>query len=182
MLTGSPRLLLATMLPAVVLLPVLAAATDFAPGDVFLGVQGGQYQRFTNSGVYVETLLTGFRTYGTLSYTSEGELLRRYDVCTHTQLPDFAMLSGRTLYALRLLPPGDGSGGLLVAAASTVLRLDSAGNIVQSYDLPAIDQWFALSLDPNGRSFWSADLGRSFARFDIATGAAELGPLTISGS
>ena len=45
-------------------------------------------------------------------YTSEGESVKRYDVCNDTELSDFVSGLPGELYALRLLP----TGGLLVAA------------------------------------------------------------------
>jgi hypothetical protein len=36
--------------------------------------------------------------------------------------------------ALRLLPPGDGTGGLLVADRNNIKRLDGNGIVVQTYD------------------------------------------------
>jgi hypothetical protein len=107
----------------------------------------------------------------TLYYTSEAYDVMRYDVCTDTQLTDFntAPLTGRG-FALRLLP----SGHLLVAASETIIRLDAAGNVFQTYDTPTPgdeDGWFALNIDPDGKTFWSAsyDNGNVY-RFDIATG------------
>ena len=118
----------------------------------------------------------------TMFYTSEGFEVKRYDTATNTQLPDFAVLPDRPSFGLRLLPPGDGSGGLLVANAVNIKRLDGAGNVVATYDAPGQDTWFALNLDPNGTSFWSADLGTTNVyRFNIATGAVEVGPLPNPG-
>lgn len=90
----------------------------------------------------------------TLFYTSEGGLIRRFNVATNTQLANFADVGGNS-YALRLLPPGDGSGGLLVAHSTNVLRVNGSGAVVQTYDAPGEDLWFALNLDPDGTSFWS---------------------------
>lgn len=75
------------------------------------------------------------------------------------------------LYALRLLPPGDGTGGLLVAEPTAILRINENGTIVNRYDAD-VDGWFALNIAPDGRSFWSASTanGRIY-RWDIATGA-----------
>jgi YD repeat-containing protein len=105
----------------------------------------------------------------TLYYTSEGQRIMRYDVRTHTQLADFAHLpdgSGEA-YALRILPDG----GVLVADTLDIKRLDAAGNVIQTYDAPGDDQWFALNLDPDGKSFWSADIPTgNFVKFDIASG------------
>jgi hypothetical protein len=117
----------------------------------------------------------------TMFYTSEGRTIHRFDVVSDMQLPNFATLPGfgDFAFALRLLPPGDGSGGLLVGDTSNVKRLDAAGNVLQTYDAPGEDFWFALNLDPNGTSFWSAGLeSTNFYRFNISTGAVEVGPVT----
>jgi hypothetical protein len=125
----------------------------------------------------------------TMFYTSEGGRIMRYDVSgAGTQLPDFANIGGYS-YALRLLPPGDGTGGLLVAnnrgdGFSSIKRLDGAGNVVQTYDIPGYPPpgsgyaWFSLNLDPNGTSFWAGAYNTHvFYRFNIATGAVEVGPI-----
>jgi hypothetical protein len=71
-------------------------------------------------------------------------------------------------FALRIL--GDGS--ILVANREDVKHLDSLGNLLQSYDVTGNDSWFALNLDPDGVTFWSADFGTSqVCRFNIVTGA-----------
>jgi hypothetical protein len=107
-------------------------------------------------------------------------VIHRFDVATNTNLPDFANLGGgtRTLADLKLLPPGDGSGGLLVARTTDIKRLDGAGNVVQTYDVPGQDTWFGIALDPDGKSFWAqtSTPGAVF-RFNIASGAVDRGPL-----
>ena len=121
----------------------------------------------------------------TMFYTSEGRKIKRYDVSgSGTQLADFATLPGSdTAYALRLLPPGDGTGGLLVADTSNVKHLDSAGNVVNIYDAPGQDSWFSLNLDPDGKSFWAGDFSTGkFYKFDIATGSQLLAIDTGRGS
>ena len=118
----------------------------------------------------------------TLLYNSEDETIRRYDVATDTQLTPFATGLPSEGYGLRLLPPGDGSGGLLTAQTADVKRLDASGAVVQSYDAPGENLWFALNLDPNGTSFWSADLSTgNIYRFNIASGAIEVGPIPNPG-
>jgi DNA-binding beta-propeller fold protein YncE len=72
---------------------------------------------------------------GTIFYTSEGRKVKRFNVGTNTQLSDFATLPGSGVaFALRLLPPGDGSGGLLVADSTNIKRLNGSGAVVQTYD------------------------------------------------
>lgn len=118
----------------------------------------------------------------TIYYTSEGARVMAYDVSTGTQLTDFANVGG-TSYALRLLPPGDGSNGMLVAHQTDIVRLDASGVVVQGYDVAGADSWFALNLDPNGTSFWSGDINTGdFYRFNIATGAVEIGPVDAAGA
>ena len=111
----------------------------------------------------------------TLFYTSAGRVIQRFDVGSGQQLGDFAELPGAGhSEAIRLLPPGDGSGGLLVADGGDIKRLDEYGEVVGRYDAPGRDSWFALNLDPNGRSFWATDheADRVY-RFGLATGSIE---------
>jgi uncharacterized repeat protein (TIGR01451 family) len=120
----------------------------------------------------------------TMYYTDEGQVIHRWDVAHDAPLADFATLpagSPANGFGLRLLPPGDGTGGLLVADNNNIYRLNGAGTAVQTYNLPGggQDGWFGLNLDPDGTSFWSGSFIHSnFARFNIATGALELGPIS----
>ena len=105
----------------------------------------------------------------TLFYTSEGPSIKRFNVCNNMQLPDFATgVLHSAGFALRLLPDG----GLLVTDFQDIDRLDASGQVVQTYDVPGENCWFALNLDPDGASFWSADVCTSNVyKFDIASGA-----------
>jgi len=102
----------------------------------------------------------------TMFYTSEGFLIKRYDVCTDTQLANFATSTDRPLYALRLLPDG----GVLVANTVDIKRYDSSGTEIDSYDVTGVGDWFALNLDGDKTTFWSADFDGNVCRFNIATG------------
>ena len=105
----------------------------------------------------------------TMFYTSQGPNVKRYDVCSNRQLPNFnaAPSPGGAAHALRILPDG----GVLVAAVYTIVRLDSAGAAVQSYDVPGEpDLWMGLDLAGDG-TFWASNYGSSdIVRFDTATG------------
>lgn len=114
----------------------------------------------------------------TLFYTSEGSLVKRFNVCTTTQLADFATGVGctgdpefptcSTAYGIRLLPDG----GALVADSDAVRRLDSAGTVTQTYDAEGDDLWFSVALDPGGTAFWAGDGTTGDVRkFDLATGS-----------
>jgi hypothetical protein len=61
----------------------------------------------------------------------------------------------------------------------SVLKFNRARDIPASGE----DGWFALALDPNGSSFWAGNPNTSpnsgtFYRFNIATGAVEVGPIS----
>jgi len=120
----------------------------------------------------------------TMYYTSEGRKIKRYDVSTNTQLSDFAILPGSgTAFAFRLLSDG----GVIVADGYNIKRLDGTGTITKTYDVAGQDFWFALNLDPDGDSFWSADYTTGLIqRFNLDTGTLmdsfhSQGPLGPSG-
>jgi hypothetical protein len=152
-------------------------------GNVYVGQADGTHNvlKFDPSGTLLATFSPATEDRGTdwldlaadqctIFYTSEGLLVKRFDVCTNTQLPDFntAPLPGSAAYAHRLLP----SGGILVADTSEVVRLDASGNQIQTYTFPGTSLLFALNLDPDGTSFWTADIfsGEVF-KADIGTGS-----------
>jgi len=117
----------------------------------------------------------------TLYYTSEGTHVKRFDLSTGTQLPDWppigeiaGSLPGPHAFALRIL----NDGGVLVADTNQVVRLDSSGNIVQTYLASSLEPsnpspfLFALTLAPDGMSFWTADIFTgTVVNVNIATGA-----------
>jgi hypothetical protein len=110
----------------------------------------------------------------TIYYTSEDTSVRRYNVCTHTALPVFATgLTGPYCYALRLRPNRE----LMVACQEAVHRLSAQGVNLHTYpraDIGEIDAngLFAMNLDPDGTSFWTAGFssGNVF-HVDIESGA-----------
>jgi Ca2+-binding RTX toxin-like protein len=165
-------------------------------GNFYVGNASGNadVQKYDSSNNFVQSFNVATQNVGsdwidlasdqqTLFYTSEGSTIFRYDVASDTQLPPFATGIGSRNFALRLLPPGDGSGGLLAASSEDIKRLDGSGNVVQTYDAPGENGWFSLNLDPNRQSFWSGDLGtQNFYRFNLGTGAVEVGPIASGGS
>ncbi|MEA2971639.1 MAG: hypothetical protein QOG82_97 [Actinomycetota bacterium] len=113
----------------------------------------------------------------TLLYTSEGKLVKQFNVCSNVQLPDFATLPiagdnttnpTTSAYGLRILPSGE----VLVAAAASVYRLSPAGVVVRTYTVPRTSQLLTVTLDSDLATFWVGDLptGR-VARVELATGA-----------
>ncbi len=119
----------------------------------------------------------------TLYYTSEGQLVKRFDLSANegvgAQLPDFySGLLGIYAYALRILPDGE----VLVADSDRVVRLKDTGDgvvVAQTYLASSLEdvefpQLFALTLDSDGKSFWTADLSQSTVwKVDLATGAID---------
>ena len=104
----------------------------------------------------------------TMFYTSEGSTIKRYDVCTNTQLADFASGLTGPIFAFRILPDG----GVLVAETSQVQRLNSSGAVVSTYTDPGGTTLFALNRDPNGTQFWTGDLANgNIFRFNISPSA-----------
>jgi hypothetical protein len=120
----------------------------------------------------------------TMFYTTRSgtdNKVHRYDVSGGgTQLPDFADLgiADGEIADIKLLPPGDGSGGAIVAQASKIKRLDGRGNTVRTYDVDGQDSWFGVALDPDGQSFWAqTNSPGNVYRFNIASAVVDRGPL-----
>ena len=166
-----------------------------ANGDFYVGHPDGDkdVQRYDAAGVYQQSYDFPIEARGTdwidlaadqttMFYTSEGRLVKKYDVSgAGAALPDFALLPGAGVaFALRLLPPGDGSGGLLVADNLEVKKLDGTGAVVATYDVTGEDTWFSLNLDPDGTSFWAGNYGTGkFYKFDIATPGVDTDLLAV---
>lgn len=102
----------------------------------------------------------------TIFYTSEGASVLRFNSCSNQQLSPFATGLERAL-AIRLL----NNGGAVVANHENIVRFDSSGRRIQSYDASGQNCWDALTIDRNGSSFWAADFCTSeIFRFDIDSG------------
>ena len=153
---------------------------------------GGGIDHYDATGSLLGTLAAGVRTdwmdltadETTMYFTDEGNTIHRWNVINNIRLPDFATVPTGQAFALRLLPPGDGSGGLLVAAGSAVLRLNGSGGVAQTYTDPVRPGtfFFSLALGVDGTSFWAgASSAHAIYRFDIGTGAIQLGPVDTQG-
>jgi len=116
----------------------------------------------------------------TMRYTTEDQTIRQFDVCTNTQLANFASgLPGGVCFAHRILADG----GSLVACQDRVTRLDSTGAVTQTYlasGFTPVDTFlFALNLDPDGTSFWTGGIATgNIYRIDIASGN-QIGGFTV---
>ena len=111
----------------------------------------------------------------TLYYTAGGPSIKRFNVVTNTQMADFVNLGG-ILNAVRLLPDGT----LLVAqntrTTASVLRLNSSGSILQTYNVPTSTPASSIvtdiALDPDGKSFWTGlSVGTKVFKVNLASGS-----------
>lgn len=102
-------------------------------------------------------------------YTSYGPNVKQYDMCSRTQLPDFnaAPLPGGIAHDLRILPDD----GIVVATGQVITRLNAAGALVRTYEVPGeASLWAGLDLVGDG-TFWAANYESSnLHRFDLNTG------------
>ena len=84
-------------------------------------------------------------------------------------MPDWGTLPPRPniAYAIRII----GDTQSLVADWTDIRLVDSSGATIKTFDAPGEDAWFALNLDPDGVSFWSADyFTGTVYRFSLSTG------------
>src|ERR1700684_3283618 len=129
----------------------------------------------------------------TFYYTTEETDILRYNMCTNHQesnfnLQPFASIDPSTglpvqAFQLQILPDGD----VLVADSNADILLDPNGNVLQTYtcaSLPGCQgSLFAMSLDPDGTSFWPGDsTSGDVWEVNIASGAVEQQIDTHSGT
>lgn len=143
--------------------------------NFYVGNLGNGIRKYDYNGTYLGTSFAGRVDFMdlqadqcTMLRDTEGSSIERHDVCTNSPLTAFATGISGQAYALRILTNGD----VLLADGSNIKRFNSAGTEVQSYDATGENSWFALNLDPDGQSFWSADFSTANVyRFNISTGA-----------
>src|SRR5215217_3270585 len=158
---------------------------DFSPGSLLRFTGGGQSSGTFNPPLPARRIdLSADQR--TMFYTESSFIgplkVHRFDVVADKALPDFADLGGTNgIGDVKLLAPGDGSGGAIVTQPQAIKRLDGAGKVVQTYDRAGENAWVALALDPDGKSFWAESVPGNFYRFSLATGAVDRGPLPSPG-
>ena len=108
----------------------------------------------------------------TMYYTSDGQHIQRYNICSSTQLSSLnnVPLSNRA-YAgalgVRILPDGS----VLAADHYNIQRLDSDGNVVAIYYGFPDNGLAAIALDPDGQTFWATDTVESMLlHIDLSQG------------
>lgn len=106
----------------------------------------------------------------TMFYTSVGPNVKRFDMCTDTQMPDFnaAPLPGGFTHDLRVLPDG----GVIVANGQVIARLDQFGALTRTYEVPGENTlWAGLDLASDG-TFWAANyFSSTIHKFNLDDGA-----------
>jgi PEP-CTERM motif len=155
-----------------------------AAGNIYVGNVGGGIRRFDSAGALLSTSLATTRIdfmdlsadQSTMLYTQEGNRILRVNVATNTGLSDFSTAVD-SAFALRIR----GNGQVLVADGDDIELLNANGTDNRTYDIAGAGTWFALNLDADGTSFWSATTNGLIAHFDIATDAV-LGNWTVSGT
>lgn len=105
-----------------------------------------------------------------------GQLIKRFNLATNTQMTDFATVTlqgahNTGLKGIRLLPDG----GLLVANGTEVTRLNSAGVTIQHY-IPSNTEDHQRAMDieltSDGTMFWMYDsVSTRLTKFNLSTGA-----------
>jgi hypothetical protein len=83
-----------------------------------------------------------------LEYVGPHPRVRRYNICTRTEQPDFAVLAANEQPTdMRQLPDGD----VLIATREKVYRYSARGQLVRTYSVPAVQ----LALTHDGLGFWA---------------------------
>ena len=165
-------------------------------GNLYVGQQSTPYiAEFNSSGQQianigpVATELSGddwiaLADQCNIYYTTEGTDILHYNICTNTQDPNFNLQSFPSYdqstglpvqaFELQVLPDGD----VLVADSNADILLNPDGSVAHTYtcaSLPGCQgSLFAISLDPNGTSFWTGD-STSGDIWQVALGGANDG-------
>jgi uncharacterized repeat protein (TIGR01451 family) len=104
----------------------------------------------------------------TVAYTLGDQTVKLFDLDETYQHPDLSTTM-HGAFALRELPDKS----LLVADTDRIARLDTNGNLIQTYTISGTSAYFTnLNLDPDGATFWTDDqLSGTVYRINISTGA-----------
>jgi outer membrane protein assembly factor BamB len=157
-----------------------------AAGNLYVGVADGSRSiyRITSSGTSGSILTSWVPTTGprgtdwidlqsnqtTFYIGSEGSSIRAFDMSGSNAIFANAPVS-TNIYAVRTATNGD----VFCAATNVVYRFNSSGTLIQTYSNSSLgfpQVLFALNLDPDGTSFWTADLNTGrVIKVDMSTGS-----------
>lgn len=155
-----------------------------AAGNIYVGSVGGGIRKYDSTGALLSTSLGTTRIdfmdlsadQSTMLYTQEGNQILRVNVATNTGLSAFSTAVDQA-FALRIRSNGQ----VLVADGGDIELLNADGTDNRTYDIASAGLWFALNLDADGTSFWSATTDGLIAHFDIASGNL-LGSFNVTGT
>lgn len=127
---------------------------------------------------YVDVTLNG----EIVRYTSSGTKIFSFNLATNTQLATFATIPNAVgprpgLRMLRFLSPYTSAASMLVTNGTNIIRVDSGGNIAQTYT-PSQSDYFQdidkLALSSDGGSAYFGDaLSMAVGRFNLTTGVED---------
>ena len=159
-------------------------------GDLFAGTANGSNTagsgifEFNKSGGLIKNYLSGTDADGValeanqniLLFTNESSNVYSLNLTTGMKSV-FATIAGGANAGLTVLPDGT----VLVAGftSNKVYRLDSGGNIIQTY---SVSDPADVALDPDGTSFWVTNYFNSTGaveEIDLATGLPQAGPFGV---
>lgn len=159
-----------------------------ASNNIYVGVAVAgtpQLRKYDTSGSIVRTYTTTYDNYGvgsmdlasdqcTLYYTSWGKTIKRYNVCTGTQLSTFVSgIPTTACFALRIVPS---SGNVLVQCATIMFQYSAAGSLIRSYSTP--EQTVGVVIDPDQNNFWTLGLNSgNVYKININTGTGWSSPV-----
>ena len=130
----------------------------------------------------------------TVYYTSEDGWVRSFHVAgplAGTQGPAVPVHESNTVkpigvkvFGIKILPPGDPANGFLVATGAAVYRITQQGQILNGYYNAGVINYFAVSITPDGQSFWTSTFEGDLYKFHIPTfrGFDGNGNLVVPGS
>jgi hypothetical protein len=155
-----------------------------AAQNVFVGQPDGtrRIRKFNSAGVFQTEYTVAVGPRGTdwidmaadqctIFYSSEGASIRKYNTCTSTQLTDFctACPSASAITGMRLRANGEVFGADFF---TQVRHYSAAATLINSYSDAGLSSPFAVNLDPDGTTLWTAGYNSAQVfRFNIATGA-----------
>jgi len=141
-------------------------------GRVYIGQLGGGINQYSADGTFLKTIAAGTRVdffdiaadQDTIVFGQEGASILTASISSGALGPNFTTGTASKAFAMRILPDG----GLLLADDANIKRYNSAGEVIETYDVTGVSGWFALNLHPDGTSFYAGSYNtNTYYRFTI---------------
>lgn len=153
-------------------------------GNVYVGNVHNGILQFAPDGTFIRTVInTRVDSFdiaadqNTILYTQQSHDIKTVSISTGLPGANFTTGTATQAVSIRILPDG---GALLTDLSLTgiggeVKRYNAAGVVIATYNVSGeYPFWYALSLDPDGKSFWAGNYGSSnYYKFNIATGGVD---------